>query len=107
MRRVFPRGVQKRYTSAKIETSTASIKTRRMRLIRRKISTPCTKEVHKEKKHKQMTIIRVFNLLVFRDIIYTLIRIRLTISAVVIVGVKFFAGIFKLTGNKCRTRRNQ
>ena len=74
-----------------------------MSQMRRAFSTPCTKEVHKEKKHKQMTIIRVFYYLVFWDIINTLIRIRLAISAVVIVGIKFFARFFELTGNKCRT----
>ena len=74
-----------------------------MSQMRRVFSTPCPKEVHKEEKHKQMTIIHVFYYLVFRDIIYTLIRIRLAISAVVIVGIKFLARFFKLTGNKGRT----
>jgi hypothetical protein len=48
-----------------------------------------------------------FYYLVFGNIINTLIRIRLAISAVIIVGIEFFARILKLTGNKSRTRRNQ
>ena len=48
-----------------------------------------------------------FLILVFGNIINTLIRIRLAISVVIIVVVEFFTGFFKLTGHKCRTGRNK